>query len=279
MRFRHGFISLGFVSLGLLLTLAAAVLSAAEKRVPKLKVGEFNPDHETVDLFQAMKDGTVAVKYIPENANAANLLIENKTKQPLNVKLPDAFAGVPVLAQFGGGGGQGGGGQGGGGQAQGGGGGGGMGGGQGGGMFNVAPEKVGQLKLATVCLEHGKPDPTPRMAYEIKPIETVTQKPAVIALLKEFGRGKLNHSAAQAAAWHLNNDMSWQELAGKKIISRKYASGSKPYFSQAEVQAGFLIAKAATEQAKATSTSPGAVSQSLGNGTTGAQSAEVVGQQ
>ena len=38
---------------------------------------------------------------------------------------------------------------------------GGMGGGMGGmgggmGMFNVPPEQVGQLKVATVCLEHGK---------------------------------------------------------------------------------------------------------------------------
>ena len=32
-------------------------------------------------------------------------LIENKTTKPLTVKMPDAFAGVPVLAQVGGGGG------------------------------------------------------------------------------------------------------------------------------------------------------------------------------
>ena len=45
-------------------------------------------------------------------------------------------------------------------------GGGGM--GMGGGMFNVAPEKVGKFKVPTVCLEHGKHDPTPRVTYEIR---------------------------------------------------------------------------------------------------------------
>ena len=50
-------------------------------------------------------------------------------------------------------------------------GGGGMGGGGGGGFFNIPAEKVGQFKVQTVCLEHGKKDPRPAIPYEIKPIE------------------------------------------------------------------------------------------------------------
>ncbi len=40
-----------------------------------------------------------------------------------------------------------------------------------GGFFNVKPGKVGKLRVPTVCLEHGKPDPNPRMAYKLVPIE------------------------------------------------------------------------------------------------------------
>ena len=47
----------------------------------------------------------VDVKFIAKSDHAARMIITNKTKQPLNLQMPEAFAGVPVLAQFGGGGG------------------------------------------------------------------------------------------------------------------------------------------------------------------------------
>jgi len=111
-------------------------------------------------------------------------------------------------------------------------------------MFNVPPEKVGQLKVTTVCLEHGKPDPRPSMKYQIRPIEEATNKPAVGALCRMLGRGELNQRVAQVVAWHLNSDMSWDELAKKQY---KYANGmTKPYFTPAEVQAAMRVATAAT---------------------------------
>src|SRR5690606_4769250 len=91
---------------GALLLAMLPGFAAAEERLAKS--GTFNPDHQTVEFFQAMKDGQLNVKFIPENDEAANVLIENKTDKPLNVKLPEAFAGVPVLAQLGGMGGGGG---------------------------------------------------------------------------------------------------------------------------------------------------------------------------
>ena len=145
-----------------------------------------------------MQDDELDVQFIPKDAAQANLIIRNKTDKPLSIKLPEAFAAVHVLAQFGGGGG---------GLGGGvvdlvvaaaewaaaavavagprgwwrwwwrrigrwwrwtGGGGGGFG---GGGAFNLAPEKVHKIKVQTVCLEHGKPDPKPTMKYEIRPID------------------------------------------------------------------------------------------------------------
>ena len=58
----------------------------------------------TVEMFEAIEKKQVEVQYIPKDATQANVLIKNKTDKPLKIQLPAAFAGVPVLAQFGGGG-------------------------------------------------------------------------------------------------------------------------------------------------------------------------------
>jgi hypothetical protein len=222
------------------------VLMAAGDRAAK-KNGQDKPEAQTVEMFQAMKEGQIGVKFIPKNSKQANVLIENKTDKPLNVKLPEAFAGVPVLAQqFGGLGNTGstrssnrGGNQ---NQMMGGGMGGmGMGGmGMGMGMMNVPPEKVGQIKVPTVCLEHGKAEPRAAIPYEIKPIESCTPKSGVKELCQMLGSGKIDQRAAQAAAWHLNNGMSWQELAAKHY---EHANGTtSPYFNPMELQTAMSLA-------------------------------------
>jgi len=232
--------------------LVPTLVSAAERRkVPK--PGQYNPDNQTVEMFKAIDDGQIAVTLIPKDSTQSQVMIENKTQTPLNVKLPEAFAGVPVLAQFGGNNNNN---NGGGGQGLGGGMGMGMGmGGMGGGMFNIAPEKVGKLKVTTVCLEHGKPEPRPKMQYEIKPIESFTDKPEVHQLCRMLGTGKIPQRAAQAAAWHLNNDMSWQELAAKRF---NFANGtSRPYFAQQEIQGGMQVSAMAAQLAEQQQRSPG----------------------
>ncbi len=222
---------------------------------------------ESVEMFSAIEQGQIVVKLIPKDSTQSRVMIENKTKKPLTVKLPDAFAGVPVLAQIGG---MGGGGMGGGRTGGGGGGnqgiGGGMGGGMGGGgmggggmggggmgMFNVPPEKVAQFKVATVCLDHGKREPRPNVPYQIKPIEQYTDKSAVRELVQLLGTGGVSQRAAQAAAWHLNNDMSWEQLAAKRI---RHANGtSEPYFTAEELRTAMQAAGVATnlaEQRKST---------------------------
>src|SRR5688572_27967987 len=100
MRSRHFVLAATFITAfsGLSAALLPGLSMAAEKR----KSGDFNPDHQTVEFFQAMKAGQLDMKFIPMNDEAANVLIENKTDKPLYVKLPEAFAGVPVLVQMGG---------------------------------------------------------------------------------------------------------------------------------------------------------------------------------
>lgn len=216
---------------------------------------------EIVDLFDGMKSGDLEVRYIPKDARAGTLHMTNKTGKPLRVKLPETFAAVPVLAQFGGGGGgfggggQGGGGFGGGGQGGGGGGGQGLGGGGlgggggggglgggggglgggggGGGLFNLAPDKVAKLKATTVCLEHGKPDPRSTMKYTIVPLGDFTQDREIHELCAMIHRGEISQVVAQIVAWHANG-LSWEELAAKdkKRLSNGY---SEKYFTPGQV--------------------------------------------
>jgi hypothetical protein len=249
-----------------------------------------------VDFFTAEKDGDIKVKVIPKDATGGSILVTNKTDKPLTIKLPDAFVGVPVAAQFGGMGGMGGmgggmnggmggmgGGMGGGmNQAMGGGMGmggmgggmggmgggmGGMGGGMGGmgggGFFRVEPAKVGKLKMVTVCLEHGKKDPNAHIEYKLMPADSYTKNSDTLEALKMLGRGEVDQRSAQAAVWNTENDMDWKSLANK--IGVKHLNGStEPFFEAAHIARGMQIVQEAQrrgEQSKSSSESTAKQSQ------------------
>jgi hypothetical protein len=237
----------------------SATLWGADRAKPTAKRGP--TPVEAVDLFAAVEQGDIEVKLIPSNDKEANVIITNKTKRPLSVRLPAVFAGVPVLAQpidgggFGAEGGRDGDNNNNQNQALGGGFGGGLGGiggglggigGGFGGAFNIAPEKVGRMKVACVCLEHGKRDPNPRVPYAMKPIDEVTKDAKVHLVIKLLASGKVNQRIAQAATWHFANGMSWQQLAAKQID--RLGRPDEPYFRASELQAAVRLA-ALTENA------------------------------
>jgi hypothetical protein len=219
---------------------------------------------QQVDLFDGMNTGQLDAKIVTLSDHKARIFIKNKTDQPLSIKLPEAFAAVP-LAQFGGGGGGARGGGGGGGsrssssrsgssgggqqQSSGGGLGGSGGGGGGGGVFSVPADKTGEIDAATLCLDHGLRDPSPSVPYKLMPAEDHLDRPAVVELLKAFGRGDLDQQAAQAAAWHLNNDMSWDELAAQKQGTTR-SINRPPYFTSAQLKAATAYAGAAEARAE-----------------------------
>jgi hypothetical protein len=246
--------------LGILVTFTGALASFAANGRQAGKPSADAADVETVEFFQAMDDGDIDVKFIARNDHEARVIITNKTNQPLHLDMPEAFAGVPVVAQIGGGG-FGGGGRGGGGGGFGGGGGGqqsvgggglggggGIGGGGGGGVFSIPPEETAKINTAVVCLDHGLRDPSSSRPYKIVRAEDHIQKPAVVELMKAFGKGRLNHQSVQAAAWHLNNDMSWNELAAKLQGTRRSPS-RPPYFTRQQIQAGVAYATEANRLA------------------------------
>ena len=221
------------------------------------------------DLFEAEAQQLVSLRYIPNNAKSAQINVTNRTRRPLTLRLPDAFAGIPVLAQMGGmggGGNQGGfaaGGIGGGPQTTAGGAGGlggqgmngmggggmGMGGGGGGGAFSIPPERSRTFRVPTVCVEYGKHEPSSRMPYKLTKSETFSSDPKLTYVLESLGRGELSQKVAQAASWHIANGLTWEKLAAEKI---DHAGGipDEPYFSQAELVMAYRLVAVATEEAR-----------------------------
>lgn len=195
---------------------------------------------EQVGLFEAAASGRVEVKVVAKDSTEVCLMVTNKTDRPLGVVLPAAFAAVPALAQF-------------------------AWPGQNqpaaqqapqplavanrqawppgalanvppnpGPLWNIAPEKVGRVVLPAVCLEYGRPNPRAKFAYEVRPLEEVTARPGVARLVEMLGRGEIGQRAAQLAAWHLNNDMSWARLAG---LRQRASIGTLPLFARADLDA------------------------------------------
>jgi hypothetical protein len=81
------------------------------------------------------------------------------------------------------------------------------------------------------------------------PADSALDHPAVIELLKAFGRGELKHAGAQAAAWHLNNDLSWNQLAAQLQGTRR-SFHRPPYFTREELRDGMSYAETATQLAE-----------------------------
>ena len=247
---------------------AAVVLQSAHSTEPgrrrtatsrPITQPKFDPDARKVELFAGMEEGEFATKVIAMGPQGGKLLITNTTDAPLTVELPTAFVAVPVLKQFqpganGPGAGnnlfggpqqqqQQGGQQavGGGAQQQNGAGNGqnvfgngnGNPGGGGPGFFSIPPEATVAVPYVSACLNHGKPDPTPRANYKLMKVEQYTKDPVLQELIALVGTGTLNQKAAQAAVWNRTDDMSWKELAAKFSYA---VVGKVPYFKSGELK-------------------------------------------
>ena len=122
-------------------------------------------------------------------------------------------------------------------------------GGMGGGFFSIPPEKTAQIPMTAVCLNHGRPEPRPKMTYRLIKLEEYTQDPVLQELLEMVSSGTLNPAAAQAATWHLTDKMSWEKLAAKEV-ERVGGVDNDPYFSEAELAAARQILVKAQAQAR-----------------------------
>lgn len=230
---------------------------------------------DAVEFFNAMDAGDLGVRVIPRDAKRVNIQLENKTDRPLNIKLPESIGVVPVLAQPGNffnnqGGNLLGGNQFGANQF-----GGNQGGAQGlgapmanqnnnnmfpGAIFSVPPGRIIKKRLPALCLEFGKPEPMPRMAYRVTRLEELNDNDNVRQLIVRYGDGQISNKIAQIAAWHLANDLSWEQLVG---LTHKRANGTTvPRFTSAEIDKAKWVVK---HLAKRTPESPLPKSESSGD--------------
>lgn len=189
------------------------------------------PSVAEVELFDALRDGRLAVRVVPTSYFMVTMTVQNRTRQPLKVKTPDVFAAVAAkrlrawrtasrrgrsqndyAPQYDPGGTQ-----------------------SLGGSFYYGDASPGEpsegrskrkpvefsllpggrvtAKIPTFCMEFGLPDPNPRIAYTLVPLEVVTRNPAIKKVLTEFGQGKHHQAVAQLAMWHVANGTPWEKLA------------------------------------------------------------------
>lgn len=255
---------------------ATQTAQAGEKKSRPISKPKFDPTAERVDFFEGVESGVFEYKVIAKGPEGGNILVSNMTDKPLSVQMPQSFVTVSVLKQFGaglgggglGGGGLGGGGLGGGGlggqqgggqQGQGGGlgggglGGGGLGGGLGGGglggggfgggLQSIPPDKTISMKYVSVCLDHGKPDPTPRGTFIIQKVDDYTDNPVLKELITMIGTGRMAPKAAQAAVWNITDNMSWQQLASKGV--RDHLGQFHSFFQRQDIAGAQLIQRTA----------------------------------
>lgn len=259
-----GALAAGLLGSPTLLQVQGEEISRKVDRKPVITKPGFDAGADRVELFTGLEDGRLTTKYVPKGPQGGFVLVSNTTQQPLTVDLPESFVAVQVLKQIGGGGfgggglaggGLGGGGLGGGGgqaQSTGGGfggggggglggggfGGGGIGGGGGGGFFSIPPERTVRVPYVSTCLNHGKPDPTPRLNYRLVRVSDYTTDPVLAELIRMVGVGKVNPQAAQAAVWTRTDNMSWQQLTSKGV---RGIQGRVSYFSAEQLTEAQLI--------------------------------------
>ena len=227
--------------------------------------------HEVVDLFPAIDAGQIEVEVIPRDSTRTNLIVSNTTDRPLAIRMPLGAVAAPVLAQFqpfpnqnnnnspqnqglpfqnnnnnnpfpffnqGAAAGaapaigphadvfarapfdeQ--------------------------GLLNVPAGRTVRVRIPAVCLEHGRPDPGPRHAYELRPLESFSSDPRLKYILGLLATGHFSQRETQIAAWHVSSDMSWDELDTLQI--EHFNGRNEQMFTAAELATARQMVETADE--------------------------------
>jgi hypothetical protein len=229
-------------------SLSAALLFSAAVKQP-IRKPTYDPAVPVVELFDAIDRELVEVTVIARNSHEANLFVTNKSGAPVSVQLPQVVGAVHILKQLGpppgnnGPGNSFGASSNGQGQP--------VGGGvqnnaksgpanvnnfPGGPIFSVPSEKSIQLPLKTVCLAFGRPDPQPKMQYQLVRLEEITRDANVRRTLEHYVSGEIDEPTAQAAAWHLVDELSWKKLARMRF-DRVAGLTGKLFFTAKQIEA------------------------------------------
>lgn len=254
--------------------LLAVVLTAGN--TGPIRQLSLDPEARVVDMFDGEMDGQLGLRMVAQSPKSGLVFVTNRSSESLTVAVPKAVVGIHILPQFGQG--QGLGNQNGFGQGSGlgnnqAGGGGGLGQNTGGtlgpmgnnqgflgqnganglnpagnGFFSIPPGKTVQLQLSSVCLSYGRPDPTPAMKYKLVRVEDQVCDPALRELLAGINE-RSDRDAVQAAAWHLANGLSWEQIA--KLSNQRLPGVFTPMFTAGEIRNGRTLVETAKELAEA----------------------------
>ncbi len=74
------------------------------------------------------------------------------------------------------------------------------------------------------------------MKYSIIPLEKFNNDPEVADICAALGHNQISQNVAQAAAWHVANDLTWERLQSLPKKVSQY-TGVEFYFTQFEVAA------------------------------------------
>ena len=85
------------------------------------------------------------------------------------------------------------------------------------GLLSVPAGRTIRIRLDSVCLEYGKPEPRPRIAYELRPLETFSVDPTLKQVLAMLPYEGVSQREIQIASWHLASDMSWEDLDALRV--------------------------------------------------------------
>lgn len=230
---------------------AASTAKKKKDAVPTSGAGPVSETDSSLsvwEVFQAARDKKVEARLVQQSERGGFLLLRNVTGEELNVRFPDAFVGVNVNGS---------------GAAQ-------QVGGQGAAqstgiavtygqsrlaarndtpeVFSVPAGETVRLPVTSVCLEYGKPTPNAKLRYVIMPVEQFCRNPVFHKLLPLFTKTKISQRVAQAAAWHVSNDLTWTELSS---ILDSHSSLPVPMFTANDLRlAKALVEMAAAEASK-----------------------------
>ena len=116
-------------------------------------------------------------------------------------------------------------------------------------MFNVPAGKSGKISVKTVCLEEGKADPKHYIDYVVQPLEKLTTRPEIFEMVRMLANDEVAQPVAQAAAWNVENNISWNELLVKNRVEHMDGSYER-YFHPNQLKFAVQVVTEAEQRAE-----------------------------
>lgn len=120
-----------------------------------------------------------------------------------------------------------------------------------GGLATIPSGRSIALQMRTACLNYGRPDPRPTWTYQLVSVEAYSSNPLLAELLENYGE-RVSRDMFQAAAWHVANGLSWQQLT--QLPNPQVRGGNVRLFSTQQVQQAQRFVEIITPAAEQRST-------------------------